>query len=110
MTRLYVDDSFKHGRWLDERPYEWHAGNKMRAHVSSELHCLLDAPRKWRLHREKTGACSHRSNGLPIDLIQSQKQIVKRYFYASYMHVRDSLKCCTHQVTVRFMVGVRQCL
>ena len=55
VTHLYIDDSYKHGRWLDELVYEWSRRNKMRAHIATEQHCLLDAPQKWRLHYQRTG-------------------------------------------------------
>lgn len=50
MKTDYLSDSSQAGKFLAEEPYEWYKSG------SSEDDAInLEAPRKWRLQREKTG-------------------------------------------------------
>ncbi|WCJ22299.1 BRCT domain-containing protein At4g02110 [Euphorbia peplus] len=46
----YLSASSQAGRFLDEKPYEWHKNG-----LNEDGAINLEAPRKWRLLREKTG-------------------------------------------------------
>ncbi|XP_065860365.1 BRCT domain-containing protein At4g02110 [Euphorbia lathyris] len=46
----YLSTSSQAGRFLDEKPYEWHKNG-----LNEDGAINLEAPRKWRLLREKTG-------------------------------------------------------
>lgn len=46
----YLDASNQAGKFLDEEPYEWHRNG-----LSEDGTINLEAPRRWRLLRERTG-------------------------------------------------------
>lgn len=46
----YLDASNQAGKFLDEEPYEWYGNG-----LSEDGTIKLEAPRKWRLLRERTG-------------------------------------------------------
>lgn len=50
MKTDYLIDSSQAGKLLAEEPYEWHKSG-----LSEDGAINLEAPRKWRLHRERTG-------------------------------------------------------
>ncbi|WOG87272.1 hypothetical protein DCAR_0206495 [Daucus carota subsp. sativus] len=50
LKRDYISDSNKAGKFLSEEPYEWY-----KSCLSEDGAINLEAPRKWRLQRERTG-------------------------------------------------------
>lgn len=50
MKTDYLTACVEAGKLLDEEPYEWHKKG-----LTEDLAINLEAPRKWRLLRERTG-------------------------------------------------------
>ncbi len=51
----YVEDSYRHGRWLEEGPYEWTPEKSTQILNAAQSLELLQAPRKWRKRVEEDG-------------------------------------------------------
>lgn len=50
LKKDYISDSSKAGKFLAGEPYEWYKSG-----LSEDGTINLEAPRKWRLQRERTG-------------------------------------------------------
>ena len=54
LTPAFLQDSHRHGRWLDEAPYEW-SPRMVAGSMDEAIEGLLKAPARWRLQIQETG-------------------------------------------------------